>query len=758
MKKTAGTLLIFLLLTSFYGAAQVPITKVDWEAFMAKQALKWDNISTDYYSGVILGNGLLGTNIYKKSDSAIRFDIGRSDVVDQRGDLYPNLGNLYTKARLPIGYFSVKTSGKIIGADITLDIYNAEAKGTISTSKGQIKFSALVPATQNVIRIVLDATDGEPSVILNWNPGRSISPRLLQSYPTDKPADFPDNPPVKKTMQNGFQIYNQPLLNKGGYATAYKIAGTKNHSEVLVSVGYDGHNTLNENEEAVNSIKQFEKDNNAIASHKNWWHNYYKRSFVALPDKRMENFYWIQLYKLASVTRADKPMVDLVGPWTAPTPWPAIWWNLNTQLTYSPIFTANQLELGQSLFKTLQQNKQNLIDNVPQKWRYNSAAIGRSSSYDLVSPITEEHIKSGHFEPSNLVWTMFYYYQCYAYSKDERVLKDEVFPLLKRSTNFLIHLLTKDENGKYHFPMSHSPEYKDAEDANYTLASLHWALETLVKTNAQLHLGDPDVDKWNEILKNLTPYPIGESGFLIGKDVPLNSSHRHYSHLLMVYPYYLVNWEQKNNRDLIERSLHNWLSQKGAHAGYSFTGSSSIYSSMGNGDKAYESLNTLFDKYMQPNTLYKESGPVIETPLAAAASIQEMLLQSWGNKIRVFPAIPSSWKNITFKQWRAEGAFLIDADRQNDHTTFIQIESLAGGSCVLVTDMDNFSITSNKRKSFDYITTTEGGKTIIRIDSMAPTEVIQVRAKDYPQKTSAKVDYSLYENWSWGIQKNSKSK
>jgi len=756
MKKSR--LLFILLLSSFYCVAQVPITKVNWPAFMAKQSLKWDNISTDYYSGIILGNGLLGTNIYKESDSAIRFDIGRTDVVDQRDKLYPNVDVTFTKPRLPIGYFSVKTSGKITGADMVLDIYNAEGKGTILTSKGKIKFTAFVAATQNVISIVLDATDGEPAVDLAWIPGRSISPRFLQTYPKDKPENYPDNPAVKITKHNGFTICNQPLLNDGGYATAYITTGNQQHKEMLVSVAYDAQNKLDENAEAVRNIKQFENDKNALTSHKNWWHNYYKKSFVALPDKRMENFYWIQLYKLASATRPDKPMADLMGPWTAPTPWPGIWWNLNTQLTYSPIFTANHLEMGQSLFKALQQNKQNLINNVPEKWRHDAAAIGRVSSYDLVSPLSEEKINSGSFEPSNLTWTMFYYYQYYAYSKDEEALKTQIFPLLKRSTHFLIHLLTKDESGKYHLPMSHSPEYKDAEDANYTLSSLNWALVTLIKTNNDLNLHDPDAEKWKEVLQNLTPYPTGESGVLIGKNVPLSDSHRHYSHLLMVYPYYLVNWEQKNNRDLIERSLNNWLSQKGAHAGYSFTGGSSIYSSMGNGDKAYAELNFLFDKFMQPNTLYRESGPVLETPLAAAASMQEMLLQSWGGKIRVFPAIPSSWKNLSFKQWRAEGAFLIDADKIDGDTKYIQIESLAGGTCVLVTDMDNFSLTSSKRKSFDYITTKQEGKTVIHINAIVPGEVIKLTAKGYQQKTTADVNYTQYENWSWGIQKDSKSK
>ena len=50
----------------------------------------------------------------------------------------------------------------------------------------------------------------------------------------------------------------------------------------------------------------------------------------------MESSYWIQMYKLGAASRADRPAVDLMGPWYKKTIWPDIWWNLNIQLTYYP--------------------------------------------------------------------------------------------------------------------------------------------------------------------------------------------------------------------------------------------------------------------------------------------------------------------------------------------------------------------------------------------------------------------------------------
>jgi len=118
---------------------------------------------------------------------------------------------------------------------------------------------------------------------------------------------------------------------------------------------------------------------------------------------------------------------------------------------------------------------------------------------------------------------------------------------------------------------------------------------------------------------------------------------------------------------------------KGALEGYTFTGAASISALQGKGNDALNYLNGLIDGYIQPNTLYREAGPVIETPLSGAASINELLLQSYNNEIHVFPAIPVAWVEASFKDLRAEGAFLVTAKRSNYKTAYVSIKSLKGG-------------------------------------------------------------------------------
>src|SRR5256884_8352013 len=115
------------------------------------------------------------------------------------------------------------------------------------------------------------------------------------------------------------------------------------------------------------------------SDHRTWWHAYYPESFLTFPDARLEAYYWIQIYKLGSAMRADGPILDLNGPWFNATPWPGIWWNLNIQLTYSPLFRANRLELAESRFRNLDRPRQALIDNGPERLPPDAGATGGGS-------------------------------------------------------------------------------------------------------------------------------------------------------------------------------------------------------------------------------------------------------------------------------------------------------------------------------------------------------------------------------------------
>ncbi|MEU9289240.1 hypothetical protein AB0D57_32370 [Streptomyces sp. NPDC048275] len=142
------------------------------------------------------------------------------------------------------------------------------------------------------------------------------------------------------------------------------------------------------------------------------------KSFLSLPDARIQRFYWIQLYKAASAARRDAPVMATSGPWLEPTPWPNTWWSLNAQLEYWLIHVSNHLELD-AITWALSEFRDNLANEVAQPYRA------------------------------------------------------DLFPLLRKAINYYLHFIEPGPEGKLHLPATFSPEYGgSSRDCNYDLMLL----------------------------------------------------------------------------------------------------------------------------------------------------------------------------------------------------------------------------------------------------------------------------------------------
>ncbi len=660
------SLCTWLSLVFWIPAANAQRSALDWPTFIARHDMIWSRLPAAWGESVFIGNGRLGATI-DQQDGALGWNINRTDVV-------------HGSSRYPIGRVILKTAGTITSGTARLTLWNAEAAGTVTTDRGAVRWRSFTATNPSVIAIVLEGTGGETDPDLEWSPAEARPPSKVYRKEAMAPADL--HPPPVITRSGAATTSVQTFLGGDAHAESMVRASVAGGRIYFVSIGFGatGDAARRAATSATAAALQSGLDK-VTADHQAWWHAYYPASFLSFPDARLEQYYWLQIYKLGSAMRADGPILDLAGPWFRNTPWPRIWWNLNIQLTYSPLFTANRLDLAESLFRNLDRNTQALINNVPERLRGEAAAIGRSSGPDLVRQVDLATATSdAGLEAGDLTWTLFYYWEYYRYQMDDGILRDRVYPLLRRAVGNYLAYVYKGDDGRWHLTKTHSPEYGSYPDTNYDLALLRWGLQTLIASAGQLHINDPLLARWRDVLTNLTPPPADSTGLHVGRGEPWRKSHRHYSHLLGIYPLGLISPDNAQDRNLIERSLRTWERDQSAFRGYSFTGGASMYALLGNGDAALARLNRFLDapRYMEANTFYAEAGPVIETPLAAAASIQELFLQSRAGALHVFPAVPTSWREAAFQQLRGQGAFLVSGVRANGRTAWVRVQSLAG--------------------------------------------------------------------------------
>ncbi|MET7617488.1 Tat pathway signal sequence domain protein [Streptomyces sp. NPDC005408] len=650
-------------------------TDKEWERFLAAQDLVWKRLPRTWYEGPFLGNGLLGSIVYAEpGENAIRFTVHHSEVQDHR----PEFGNEWGVARLPVGNLVLKPVGTITGVDLRLDLWNAEIRGTVTTDRGTLALRALVHNDRTLLLASVETSKGEEGFRWEYRPSPAISPRIVRE---DPPKNFPPNPPPVTRDEDGLGIVTQALYAGGQTASAYKERGTGRERTFLLAVAHSYPGTDAEGR-VITAVRKAAAlpDSSLRRTHREWWHRFYRKSFLSVPDQMLQSFYWIQLYKLACAAREHAPVMATTGPWLEPTPWPSVWWNLNAQLEYWPVYGSNHLELD-AIPRTLAENTDILIGALKPEYRHDSAGLRRSTDAQCDDAGSVGVPGVGDAEVGDLPWALHNVWLTYRHTMDRGVLEDVLYPLLRRSTNYYLHFLTPGADGKLHLPKTFSPEYGSAPDCNYDLALLRWSCATLIETVRLLKKTDPLESKWREVLARLTDHPVDEKGFMIGAGVPFAKSHRHYSHMLAVYPLYLVNWDQQENRDLIARSLQHWISFEGALRGYTFSGAASISTQMGRGDDALKYLRELVARFIQPNTMYYEAGPVIETPLSGAMTVHDMLCQSWGSTIRIFPGVPGEWRDAVLHDFRTEGAFLVSAVRRDARTRWVRVRSLAGEPC-----------------------------------------------------------------------------
>ncbi|MFB7530475.1 hypothetical protein ACFC0C_19885 [Streptomyces sp. NPDC056178] len=651
-------------------------------------AMTWRTLPTGWQQAPFLANGYLGAQLYAgKTADTLKLMLSHSQVQDQRGQWRGGIGF----SRLPIGYFTLTLAGEITGVDWTLDPYDAELRGTVTTSRGSLTFSALVQNDTGALLISTRPSPGEESAAWSF--------QWLQAATTrnsGKPEDYTPNPDPR--VGDGF--VEQPLLAGGGWTTAWRERREGTGRLLAAHLVYRFPGRVSQATtaalRAVDRTLATDLDR-LVERHRGWWHAYYRRSFLSVPDKRLQSFYLIQLYKLAASTRAEGPTISEWGPWfpEVGNNWTAVWWNLNVQIGMAPVHGSNHPELD-SVTGAFRRFEHNLPASVPVDHRDGeSYALGHPSdwqlragdTYDVGAP-GSDHV-SDNF--GNLTWALHNVWQSYRHSMDLSVLRDVVYPILAKAINFYAHFLHEGPDGRLHLLETRSPEYANAADCTYDLSLVRWGVRTLIASAKLLRNDDPRLKRWQDIDRRLTPYaedPVG--GVMIGKDVPLADSHRHHSHLLWLHPLRERNWDRAEDRDVMRRSMDHWVSMQQLWHGYSYATASSMYSVMDEPEKAldfltfFTDLKVVADCQMTVNTMYREGKNLaLESPLSAAQSMLDMVVQGHEGVVKVFPSVSDRWADASIASLRTQGAFLVDADRSGGATRWVRVHSEAGAPLTL---------------------------------------------------------------------------
>jgi alpha-L-fucosidase 2 len=144
-----------------------------WADFLRQQDLVWHKMPTLWHEGPFLGDGRLGSMVYRDPETkGVRFTVQHGEVQDHR----PQFGSGWGTCRLPVGHLTLDPVGTITAVDWRLSLWDAELTGTITTDKGSLKLSALI---HDGIFAARATADGDEEVRWTFHPEEAISPRKI---------------------------------------------------------------------------------------------------------------------------------------------------------------------------------------------------------------------------------------------------------------------------------------------------------------------------------------------------------------------------------------------------------------------------------------------------------------------------------------------------------------------------------------------------------------------------------------------------
>jgi alpha-L-fucosidase 2 len=626
----------------------------------------------------LLGNGDVGVAILNNIDK-MTFIIDKNEFWTLSG------AHVLSMARLALSIPS------LAGASYSMQerLGQAEVTGSFKTSTSALTTRSWVQAddtTKNKFVTEFKNTGTSPiAVSATLNQGTGTNPGTAGSMATtlyyDVRADSQDQVAGNDTHRVRLAVRvvgaTGTIQNN---ALSFTVAPGATVDLLTGIMSYQDSKTYQDDVLASIATQQATDIDALTTAHRAYWSNFFKQSFVQIPDKTLEKEFYGSLYLLASATRSGETPPGLWGNWALKPPR----WNGNYTLNYNyeaPFYAA---------FPT---NHVNLTDNYTQPlidWLPKAETLSTSKSWSgalypvhmgpLPSPDTDylNQKSCGAFALTDSL--MRYYYTLdldYAQQIYEPVKQVSIFwrdYLMFDGKRYVIQNDAQQEGNPY-------PQTNGV----MSLGLVRFLLQGFIDISTALNQ-DADVRAaLQDRLSKLSAFPtFMHDNLLVFRytEVGLDWNSGNTIGIQHIYPGSQIGLE--TSADLLQvgknmvQDMARWNDNNGTNTFYPAAARV--------GHDPHDILTHLdswVNGHTYPNLYIHTGGGGIENFNTVPSTLSEMLLQSFQGKLHLFADWPSD-TDARFGDLRAYGAFLVSSDRRTGDVKYVRIVSEVGGKAVLV--------------------------------------------------------------------------
>jgi len=601
-----------------------------------------------------------------------------------------------------------------------------------SYNKKKRVIEVFIPPELPIMFVKIKGKNLEPfSIFLNRD-GLSIIPELIKSeIPSEKiKIEYAGNKELFKMIgkfPDGL-YFEVGIKEKEGIFSSIDTGTGKvdihpdGKNEITIVLGVvSGYKREKLDEEIAKVINNSSKNYTLLNTrHLQEWGKFWSQSSITIPDKLLEHIWYISQYFLNSTLKYANQAPGLYGLWTYHdiTPWRGDYHlDRNLQAVLEPLFSSNHIELADVYYDFFISVLPEIRKQTKKFYRWDGISFPGS-----IGPKGENmggYFPVSHWEGTSS-WISLLFWWKYRFTMDNDFLKEKAYPFMKECGIFYEKYLgEKREDGKYHLWPSYLPETGAnsmkawGTDSAIDIGLLRFLFGALIKAAKILGKDKEDIKKWEEILSGLPDYPTWDGAIVDYQEWPeLYEKESIFTDDLRIAPIYPIgDINQDSPDELLELGRRTFYSLGKHHARIWLLTESAVASRLGISELSYGYIRT-WAQDITPQGIGTYSTGIsigwrdtslndgirklyklvpwnysvfgIEFPSNFISALNEMLLQSCGEKIRVFPAVPSEWKEVKFENFRAERAFLISAYMKDGVVNKIVVKSIKGEELLLV--------------------------------------------------------------------------
>jgi alpha-L-fucosidase 2 len=703
---------------------------VDFGRYLSKHNIVFNSPVTDFHNAQTVGNGRAGAMVW--SSKGITLQVSNVDASEQ-SCFSSGWVTLSTLPGMDTGYAAFQQYLSMYDGTVTVRWDNNRTVTIFGSPVSEALGIHVEDGRANIKSVTLTVSLWDPATQMTstggWNSMAANVPDI-NTWKTVAPYANAASAGLSRgqTDANNFG-YTLAATVEGAPFTTRQVDGRTVQISITPSASYTvwiantsrmnaaNHNSVDAAATLLSTVKTAGYAA-TLASFTNWWHGFWKKSFVQYSNATgdadyCETFYCLATYLVASGAYGTYPFHFINGVYKSNADmgihWSGAYWYWNQRDVYNSFLASNHPDVMSGLYrlytrvlpalKTLTQSR----FSVDGAWTPETMGFNGDATFTTTSTYTDRIYTTGAEVASNMFMRA-------CYTNDSVFLKDTAYPYMRETAKFMAAKLSYDATARqYYMANSNAHEtYWGVKNAITDLAAVRSLFPQVIRVSRALNL-DPSLrQRWQGILDSLVPYKTetynGGLRYLAYDPPAVQQNNGENITCELAWPYDISGV----GRPDFQIAVNSWNSRPNPYSNV-WSPDAIQAARLGMGDNAFSGMKRMLAAYQNyANGFTNNTNGVFEYIGVHPIAVNESLLHGYCDTIRVFPAPPG---DATFNgkfTLAAKGGFLVSSEKESGEIKYAGILSRSGGQVTLANPWPGNQVQARACSDNSIISTTSG--------------------------------------------------